>query len=82
MEMRVRLSREPGAQDAHRLAGVGLIPTDEPLVWVGLDVDGYAAAARLDTRLRELDLAPREIRVREPSLANLFTLVAERKLAA
>ena len=43
---------------------------------------GYRAAARLDKRLRGLGLLPREIRVRAPSLQNLFSLVADWRRAA
>jgi ABC-2 type transport system ATP-binding protein len=82
MEILVRLAAEADAAGQTRLAEEGLAPTQRPLVWTRLDADGYAAAGRLDQRLRALGLVPREIRVREPSLANLFTLVAERKLAA
>lgn len=82
MEIRVHLAEVVDAAGEARLAGEGLEPTPRPLVWTRLEADGYAAAGRLDRRLREMGLAPREILVREPSLANLFTLVAERKLAA
>jgi ABC-2 type transport system ATP-binding protein len=82
MEVLVHLTEEVGAADEARLVEEGLERTPRALVWARLDVDGYAAAGRLDKRLREMGLTPREIRVREPSLANLFTLVAERKLAA
>jgi ABC-2 type transport system ATP-binding protein len=82
MEVLVHLAEEVDATDEARLVEEGLERTSRALVWARLDVDGYAAAGRLDRRLREMGLTPREIRVREPSLANLFTLVAERKLAA
>ena len=82
MEILVHLSEEVDAAGEIRLAGEGLASTRRALVWSRLDADGYAAAGRLDERLRKMGLIPREIRVREPSLANLFTLVAERKLAA
>lgn len=82
MEILVHLAQEVDAEGEARLAEAGLEPTPRSLVWSRLDADGYAAAGRLDRRLRDLGLAPCEIRVREPSLSNLFTLVAERKLAA
>ena len=82
MEILVHLAKEIDTADEIRLAAEGLERTHRPLVWTRLDADGYAAAARLDERLRKAGLTPREIRVREPSLANLFTLVADRKLAA
>ncbi len=42
----------------------------------------YARVERLDTRLRGAGLHPREIRVRQPSLQNLFALVADWSRAA
>lgn len=44
-------------------------------LWTVLDDGGYAAAGRLDQRLRQAGLAPQEIRVRQPSLQNLFNRV-------
>lgn len=82
MEILVQLVEEPDTADEILLAAEGLERARRPNVWTRLDPDGYAAAGRLDKRLRKLGLTPREIRVREPSLANLFSLVAERKLAA
>jgi ABC-2 type transport system ATP-binding protein len=82
MEILVHLSEEADTAGEIRLAAEGLERTRRSLVWARLDADGYAAAGRLDKRLRKAGLTPREIRVREPSLANLFTLVADRKLAA
>jgi ABC-2 type transport system ATP-binding protein len=82
MEVLVQLGEEIDTAGEIRLAAEGLERTRRPMVWTRLDADGYAAAARLDKHLRKSGLIPREIRVREPSLANLFTLVAERKLAA
>lgn len=82
MEVLVQLGEEVDTAGEIRLAGEGLERTRRPTVWTRLDADGYAAAARLDQHLREAGVIPREIRVREPSLANLFTLVADRKLAA
>jgi len=82
MEILVHLAEEIVADEEIRLTAEGLEPTRRPSVWTRLDVDGYAAAGRLDKRLREAGLIPREIRVREPSLANLFALVADRKRAA
>jgi len=78
MEILVHLADEIDAADEVRLAAEGLERTRRPMEWARLDADGYAAAGRLDKRLRKLGLAPREIRVREPSLANLFSLVAGR----
>ena len=82
MEILVQLAEEIDTAGEIRLAAEGLERTRRSTVWTRLDIDGYAAAGRLDKRLRKAGLTPREIRVREPSLANLFTLVADRKLAA
>ena len=82
MEILVQLVGDVDTAGEILMAGEGLEPTGRPLIWSRLDADGYAAAGRLDKRLREIGLTPREIRVRAPSLANLFTLVTSRKLAA
>jgi ABC-2 type transport system ATP-binding protein len=82
MEILVHLAAEIAAADEIHLTAEGLERTHRPNVWTRLEADGYAAAGRLDKRLREAGLIPREIRVREPSLANLFALVADRKRAA
>ncbi|MBO9710254.1 MAG: ABC transporter ATP-binding protein [Caulobacter sp.] len=82
MEVLVHLVREVDEAGRAGLAGEGLEPTRTPLVWARLDADGYAAAGALDRRLRQAGLAPKEIRVREPSLANLFSRVAEGEAAA
>lgn len=82
MEIQVHLAEALAAAGESALLAEGLERTGRSTVWTRLDTDGYAAAGKLDKRLREAGLTPREIRVREPSLANLFTLVADRKLAA
>ncbi|MDB5429948.1 MAG: transporter [Caulobacter sp.] len=80
MEILVHLVQEPDTGGEIRLAAEGLNKSSGNL-WVKLDPGGYAAAGKLDTRLRKLGLTPREIRVRQPSLQNLFTLIADRKVA-
>jgi ABC-2 type transport system ATP-binding protein len=82
MEILVHLAEAVAAADEIHLIAEGLERTHQPTVWTRLDADGYAAAGRLDKRLRQAGLIPREIRVREPSLVNLFALVADRKRAA
>jgi ABC-2 type transport system ATP-binding protein len=82
MEVQVHLAEALAAAGESALIAEGLERTGRSTVWTRLDADGYAAAGRLDKRLREAGLTPREIRVREPSLTNLFTLVADRKLSA
>jgi ABC-2 type transport system ATP-binding protein len=82
MEVLVHLAATPDAAAEARLAAEGLARTRQPAVWARLDADGYAAAGTLDRQLRQAGLAPREIRVRQPSLANLFTRLADQELAA
>jgi ABC-2 type transport system ATP-binding protein len=82
MEVLVELSGEVDAAGEARLAAEGLTKAPHANLWTRLDADGYAAAGTLDKALRKAGLVPREIRVREPSLHSLFTLVADRKLAA
>jgi ABC-2 type transport system ATP-binding protein len=82
MEVLVELSGEPDSAGEARLTAEGLVKATRANIWTRLDADGYAAAAKLDKALRKAGLIPREIRVREPSLHSLFTLVADRKLAA
>ena len=81
MEILVQLAEEPDTGGEIQLANEGLSKSSGN-IWVKLDPGGYAAAGQLDKRLRKLGLTPREIRVRQPSLQNLFTLLSERKVAA
>lgn len=82
MEIQVHLAGEVDAAAQDRLVAEGLERTSRPTVWTRLDADGYAAAGRLDQRLRQAGLVPREIRVRAPSLAQLFSRVAGQASAA
>ncbi|WP_421737448.1 ABC transporter ATP-binding protein [Caulobacter sp.] len=83
MEVLVELLGEPDAACEAVLLAEGLAKAARRAnLWVRLDLDGYASAGRLDKRLRKAGLIPREIRVREPSLHNLFSLVSDRKQAA
>jgi ABC-2 type transport system ATP-binding protein len=81
MEILVQMDVEPDMDGESILAGEGL-ERREGNLWARLDVGGYTAAAQLDKRLRGLGLSPREIRVRAPSLQNLFSLVADWRRAA
>jgi ABC-2 type transport system ATP-binding protein len=81
MEILVQMHIEPDMDGESILAGEGLERRKGNL-WARLDLDGYNAAAQLDRRLRSLGLIPREIRVRAPSLQNLFSLVADWSRAA
>lgn len=82
MEILVHLTLEPDSAGEIVMAGEGLERQGRTGVWSKLDPGGYAAAGRLDTRLRRAGLHPREIRVRQPSLQNLFALVADWSRAA
>jgi ABC-2 type transport system ATP-binding protein len=82
MEILVHLSIEPDSAGEIILAGEGLSRQGRGTLWTKLDVAGYAAAGRIDKALRSAGLDPREIRVRQPSLQNLFTLVADWRQAA
>jgi ABC-2 type transport system ATP-binding protein len=82
MEILVHLSVEPSAEQHTLLIGEGLEQRGSTHVWARLDEGGYTAAGRIDKKLRKAGLIPREIRVREPSLHNLFTLVADWRRAA
>jgi len=72
---------EANAAEACHLADEGL-SLDENGIWRGLAPDGYALAGQLGQRLKAQGLTPREIRVRRPSLEQLFALVAEARRAA
>jgi ABC-2 type transport system ATP-binding protein len=68
--------------DEALMLSAGLQRRGRTQLWSMLDAGGYATAGRIDSLLRQAGLAPREIRVREPSLQNLFTLVADWRRAA
>jgi len=72
---------EADAAGAQHLTEEGL-SRDENGVWRRLAPDGYALAGQLGQRLKAQGLTPREIRVRRPSLEQLFALVAEARRAA
>jgi len=81
MEILVQMDVEPDMDGESILATEGLERRKGNL-WARLDEGGYTAAAQLDRRLRSLGMIPREIRVRPPSLQNLFSLVADWRRAA
>lgn len=82
MEITVQLAAEPDMAAEIVLSAEGLERRGHSGLWTRLDAGGYAAAARIDKRLRKGGVTPREIRVRQPSLQNLFTLVADWSRAA
>lgn len=81
LEILVRMEVEPDVDGQSILASEGLKRGADNL-WARVDPDAYKAAAGLDRRLRSLGLAPREIRVRAPSLHSLFSLAADWSQAA
>lgn len=81
MEILVRLDVQPDLDGESILAAEGLERRKDDM-WSRLDAGGHGAAARLDGRLRSLGMTPCEIRVRAPSLRNLFGLVADWRRAA
>ena len=82
MEILVHLAAEPTDAQRALLTAEGLEQRSSSQLWGRLDEGGYATAGRIDKKLRKAGLIPREIRVREPSLHNLFTLVADWRRAA
>ncbi len=81
VEIEVDIGGGADADDAAHLAQEGL-SRDANGVWRRLATDGYALAGQLGERLKAQGLAPREIRVRRPSLEQLFALVVETRRAA
>ena len=77
MEIQVQLVSEPNAAAVALLEAEGLERKGDGNTWAILDAGGYAAAGVLDYKLRASGLVPREVRVRAPSLQNLFSLVAD-----
>ncbi|HEX7760626.1 MAG TPA: ABC transporter ATP-binding protein [Caulobacteraceae bacterium] len=82
MEVLVQLTGDLAPDEEARLAALGLQRTRPGGPWCCLADDGYAAAARLDKALKTAGFQVREIRVRQPSLQNLFALVADDRRAA
>ena len=80
VEIEVDVGEADAATAAH-LADEGL-SRDTDDVWRRLAPDGYALAGQLGQRLKAQGLVPREIRVRRPSLEQLFALVVEARRAA
>ena len=81
MEILVQVDMEPDLDGQAVLTAEGL-ERRKGNVWARLDPGGYGAADKLDRRLRAAGVTPREIRVRAPSLQNLFSLVADWRRAA
>ena len=82
MEVLVQVGADLTPYDEARLADLGLHRSRSGGAWSCLVEDGYGAAARLDKALKGAGLSVREIRVRQPSLQNLFSLISEDRRAA
>lgn len=82
MEVLVQVAGDAGAADDARLAAAGLSRGRSDGLWTALVSDGYAAAARIDAELEAGGMKVLEIRVRQPSLQNLFSLIADDRRAA
>lgn len=81
LEIVVRLDDEVDVEGERVLGLLGL-ERRKGDAWTRLDGNPYVAARKLDRRLRALGLRPRDVTVREPSLENLFGLVADWSRAA
>jgi ABC-2 type transport system ATP-binding protein len=73
---------ETAAEHDAAMRAEGLTPGAAPGAWLCLQADGYAFAARLAERLAARGVTVREIRVRRPSLQQLFARIAETRAAA
>ena len=71
---------EPAPEAA--LAAEGLVRADEPGAWVCLAADGYGLAGSIAARLSAKGVEVCEVRVRRPSLTQLFARVVEQRRAA
>ena len=81
MEIEVEVA-EPVAGHAALLAAEGLSRMPSTGAWRRLASGGYVFGGELAERLRAQGVVVREIRVRRPSLEQLFALVAEARRAA
>ena len=82
MEIEVVLEAPAARDRAERLTHLGLSPGPTPETWIEFSSDGYARAAHLAARLKELEADVREIRVRRPSLEHLAGRLARVEQAA
>ncbi|HWF76674.1 MAG TPA: ABC transporter ATP-binding protein [Caulobacteraceae bacterium] len=71
---------EPASEDV--LVAEGLTSTGEPGAWVCLATDGYGLAGGIASRLSAKGVEVCEVRVRRPSLTQLFARVVEQRRAA
>ena len=73
---------EASEAEADALAAEGLARGASPGTWTCLSSEGYALAGPLAERLTARGVLVREIRVRRPSLQQLFARIAETRCAA
>jgi ABC-2 type transport system ATP-binding protein len=71
---------EPAPEDV--LAAEGLVRAGEPGAWVCLAADGYGLAGSIASHLKMKGVEVCEVRVRRPSLTQLFARVVEQRRAA
>ena len=71
---------EPAPEDV--LAAEGLVRAEEPGAWVCLAADGYGLAGSIAAHLQAKGVEVCEVRVRRPSLTQLFARVVEQRRAA
>jgi ABC-2 type transport system ATP-binding protein len=81
MEIEVEIA-EPQAGQAALLTAEGLCRMPSSAAWRRLASGGYVFGGQLAERLRAQGVEVREIRVRRPSIEQLFALVAEARRAA
>ncbi|HEY1426736.1 MAG TPA: ABC transporter ATP-binding protein [Caulobacteraceae bacterium] len=79
MEVEVDVD-EPAPEQA--MEAEGLTRAADPGAWVCLATDGYAVAGGIAARLKANGVEVREVRVRRPSLNQLFARVVEPRRAA
>jgi ABC-2 type transport system ATP-binding protein len=80
--MEVEVDIEPSDAEAAALDAEGLRHGETPGTWTCFSSEGYALAGPLAERLTARGVLVREIRVRRPSLQQLFARVAETRRAA
>jgi ABC-2 type transport system ATP-binding protein len=71
---------EPAPEDV--LNAEGLARGSEPGAWVRLAADGYGVAAAIAEHLKVRGVEVREVRVRRPSLNQLFSRIVDERRAA
>jgi len=81
-QVEVEVDVEPSDAEVAGLDAEGLQHGETPGTWTCLSSEGYALAGPLAERLTARGVVVREIRVRRPSLQQLFARVAETRRAA